>query len=147
MELLQQRVVLKYVRIKHGALFVMTSGVLVMLVWFVNNWATQELVRIIPMCFISLVITILTMCPYSTHASAHYIVWDIIMIHLECANFIILHHIQMPLHTPMPDLVKVLGLSSLTMLPVLERRTLLFHVPMTLTQLTASTLMMPELLA
>ena len=41
-ELHQQRVVLKCVRIKHGALFVMTSGVQLMLVWFANNWATRE---------------------------------------------------------------------------------------------------------
>ena len=44
MELHQQRVVLKYVRIKHGALFVMISGINVMPVWFASNLATQDLV-------------------------------------------------------------------------------------------------------
>ena len=43
-ELHQQRAVLKCVRIKHGALFVMTSGVLPMPVWFASNLATPDLV-------------------------------------------------------------------------------------------------------
>ena len=51
----------------------------------------------------------------------------------------------MLLPTQMLGLVRALGLSSLIMLPGPERRTLLFHVPTTPTQLTASTLTMLEL--
>ena len=50
----------------------------------------------------------------------------------------------MPLPMLMPGLVRVLDLSTLTMLPVLEKKTALYLVDMTLTLVTASTLMMLE---